>query len=620
MNKLNSRYVRAHKCIYLPLDAFIFTLLFLAFSLPVWGQQNAGANRSGRVIRNETENPNVLRWKIFLASLAQESRTVFPEDRRPYAIVDVAVANWQADREVSRSLFISALDSALSLTRKDKKYQGLVNHVISAATRLDGALAKELSKRLLDEEKANDDIASEAALDLLNDNPEAAARLAESFAPTGLDDGTAAFLIFGLAEKDIALSDRVLSAYLNRVRADEKIPLSSVLNLAGYSFGYSEYYSVDKNKRLIGASLVPVEGLSGRSGFSNAFFDLAFHRISISIDKRDQTLGGELESLNFSILFALEYLMPEVIKFSPNQLPRWQQLQERGATGATLDQVQLVQNYVQNITRSRLKARKTDDSDRNLDTQIEASLDEVEELPGTCQRDRAYSKAALHFSARKNFKRALEIAGNIEDLKQGESVKEVISINKAEAMIESGELDEALKLTEKISSLPLKALMYVRLVRAFSAKNDIQQAGDAANNAAKIVEKLEDPADQAGILFSLSTILSKSDPIESRSLLRNAIKAINKLKPEDEMDFSIPLKVQLSCEAGDDTWYGSFETLPDSTVFAALSVFAKQDPDEANRSAEEIADKITRIRASAKVTAIALSNLNTTLKNSKAVK
>src|SRR3546814_8725869 len=51
-----------------------------------------------------------------------------------------------------------------------------------------------------------------------------------------------------------------------------------------------------------------------------------------------------------------------------------------------------------------------------------------------------------------------------------------------------------------------------------------------------------------------------------------------------------------SCQ-GDSKWYGGFETLPNSNVFDAFTLFAQQNPDDANRSAEDIGDKITKIRS-----------------------
>jgi hypothetical protein len=594
----------------LPISVFIFGISFFLFQSAVSrAQPPADKNQSGKTTKPLAGDPNLLRWKISLSSLAQEARTVFPEERRPYAIVAVATTYWEVDREESRRLFISALDSALALTRQNKKYQALLKVVLSAATNLDAGLAKDLNKRLLDEEGDRDDISSEIALDLLEDDAVAAARLAEAFAPNGLQDGTAAFLIFSLAKKDIRLSDSVYSAYLNTASANQNIPLESVLTLGGYSFGYTEYYTIDRRGQLTGATFLPVAGLSANGAFIRSYLPLAYRRIAMAIDRRNRAVGGEVEGLNLPILFALEYLMPEVAKFSPNTLPAWQQLQQQGMVGATVQQTGQVQRHIQQIIQSRLRLQKISDDPQTPEQEVLANLENVEKLPGTCQRDVIYSKAALHYGYSKNFKRALELAGEIEDLKQGASVKESIYMSMVESAIENGECEEARTKAEKISSPEHKARLYVELAKALAGKNDNRQANEIADDAIKIIEKLSKPADRAAILFSISTILLKTDPIEAQSVLRNAVKNLNKQEPVDEMSFSIPIKVPLSCPGEEETWYGGFETLSNSNVLDAMALFADQNPDGASGVADEIGDKITRIRSQAVVTKIAFAKL-----------
>jgi tetratricopeptide (TPR) repeat protein len=555
------------------------------------------------------EDPAILRWKIVLGSLAQESRTVFPEDRRPYAMVEVANAYWEVDRDAARQLLVSALDRALSLTRQDKKLRSLVNHVLSSAAGRDAALAKELNKRLLDEEGDKDDISAATALDMLEENPEAAAQLAEAFAPNGLQDGTAAFLIFSLAQKDTRLSNRVYGVYLNKVGANESIPLESVLTLAGYALGYSEYYSVTRRGDLMGSSFPPIAGLAANPAFTGAFLNLASLRLAQAIERRNRATGAEIEALNYPILFASEYLLPEVSRYAPASMPSWQQLQQQGIVGVTTQQTQHVQNHMLVIQRARLRLQQFSDSSQTPELEAEASLENVEKLTGTCQRDVVYSKAALLYSSRKNFKRALELAEKLEDLKQSGSVKEAITIQKAEVAIENGEFDEAQTIADKISSIEHRARLYVMLAQAMYAKEDRQQAQVTINEAVKLTEKFSDPGDRAAFRFSISTLLLKTDPGEAQTVMRIGVASLNKKEPSDLRRFVIPIKVPLSCPGEEVSWYGGFETIPNSSVFDALVLLAKHNPDAAERTADEIGDKITRIRAHALITKLVLQKL-----------
>jgi hypothetical protein len=290
-------------------------------------------------------------------------------------------------------------------------------------------------------------------------------------------------------------------------------------------------------------------------------------------------------------------------------LPEWRQLQQRGIVGATTAQAQQVQNHILQIQQSRLRTQKFSDDSQTPELEAETSLEGAEKLPGTCQRDVIRSKAALLFGSRKNFKRALEIAGKVEDLKQSESVKQAITISIVESAIENGELDEAEAKAGKMSSLEHKARLYILLTDAFSKRNDRQRTQELMNETIRLIEKLPEAGDQAAMSFSLSAIPLRIDPLEAQTILRNAIKNLNKKEPVDKPNFVIPIKVPLSCSGEEVTWYGGFETIPSSNVFDALALFAAQNPDEALRSAEEIGDKITKIRAQALITKLALRAL-----------
>lgn len=179
----------------------------------------------------------------------------------------------------------------------------------------------------------------------------------------------------------------------------------------------------------------------------------------------------------------------------------------------------------------------------------------------------------------------------------------------AESEIENGDFDAAQKKAEKISALEQRAVLYLKLAQALMKKNENPQSSrQAVTDGVRLAERLSNDEYRMGFLFSLSTLLLKTDPPEAQSLLRRAIKNLNKQEPTDQMSFSIPVKVPLSCQK-DESWYGGFTTLPNSTVFGALTMFGKQNPDEAGRLAEEIGDKVTRIRTLAMIIGVALAEI-----------
>jgi hypothetical protein len=51
------------------------------------------------------ESPDVIQWKYLLATLVTDARSLAREKDRPYALVAVADAYWNVDRDMARELF-----------------------------------------------------------------------------------------------------------------------------------------------------------------------------------------------------------------------------------------------------------------------------------------------------------------------------------------------------------------------------------------------------------------------------------------------------------------------------------------------------------------------------------
>lgn len=561
---------------------------------------------------NKTENSNILRWKIYLNSLAHEAKSVSPEDRRAYAIADVADSYWEIEPETSRSMFISALDSAWATVQQNSKNSAVLNYVLSKATRRDSNLTKLLIERLKSKEKDadSDDISSTVANELLKSgDAKKAAQIAESFAPNGLKNGAANFFIFRLALQDIDLANNLHRVYLNKVATNQNIPLEWIISLGGYSFGYGEFYSIDKTGQLFGATFPKVKGLSVNPAVAKNFLNLVYSRLVKTIQRKNNTSGAEFERLNYSILFALEYLMPEVAKFSPETLPMWQQLQQTGMVGVTSQQSETIANNIQSIFQSRARLEKFEEpTQTTLDNEAEESLKDAEKLSDACQRDVIYSKAAISFSSRKNFKRALEIVEKISDLKQSDNVKEVIFYNIIFEDIKNDELKEVDKKLKKIVTPELSAILYAKLTKNAFEKRDGITAVNYVLTQQKLMKKVLKEDVKSGILFNLAAVLYEAQNADGQDILRDAIKSLNKQEGTDVFRFSVPIRVLLSCSKNDDTWYGGFISLPNSNIFDVIALYAKDNPDEAISMAEDVDDKITKIRLLAMISKIAISN------------
>jgi len=592
--------------------SFVFPLILCLIwcgSVAVYGQVPKEAKTPVKPPAEKEENSDLLRWRVFVDGLFQEARSISPEERRPYAVAEVAAAYWEIDRDESKAQFISALEAAWKLSQQDKKYGDLIDDVMTKASRVDVSLAKALTKRpseLRGEEKYQYDIAGSNALELLKEDPQRAAELVEAFAPNGLPMAALNF-IFALSKVNLPLANRVYRTYLEKAGADERIPIENVLPLAGYSFGYAEYYSPDRRGGIYTGQ--PATAVPMNPALAKSFLDLAYRRIAAAIEQRNNAIGADVEGRNFTIIFSLEYLIPEVSRFSPETIGAWDELRQAGMVGVAAEQAQKVMSRLGMIRQTRSRVQAYAETPETMDVETETSLKDVDKIVGTCERDMVYMKASLHFSYRKNFKRALELLSKVEGEKRADSVRKMVFFDIAMADIQNGDWDAAEARIKKIPEPTIKALAQVRLAEGLFKKNDKQQGGRAADEAVAMIEKYADPQYRPRLLFALASILLKPDPAEAKSTLDRAIKSLNKIEPDDTPGVYVRNMVLMSCIPDDKggVWYDNSPMLDNATVFDAITLFAKENPDTTTTNAEGIADKITRNRSLAIVGKFALT-------------
>jgi hypothetical protein len=403
--------------------------------------------------------------------------------------------------------------------------------------------------------------------------------------------------IFELAKTDRQLADRVYATYLSKAAAND-IPLEKVIGLAGYAFGYSEYYTMDKTGGMYGMSALTVKGHTANPRFASALLTLAYEKIGREIDRRNAAVGTDTGTP--TILFAVQYLMPEVPRFAPAMASAWQELDLRSRVGATPEELLNVQTRVTDLARNRQITTETSDRPEKLDELADTKLDEAEKMVGACERDIVYTRAALHFSFRENFKRAQELLLKVEGEGRADVLRTQLAYAMALSEIRKGNLDDAELHLKKVQIPELKIFAQIKLAEGFLGKSDKISAARVVDTAAVGVEKLADAKDRAGLYFSLAGLLFRNDRLESKSLFDKAIKNLNKLPPSDEPEYYFLRRVPLNC-SGDPSgeWWGGTESTKTATIFKAVDAFSKEDLDGANSAADGIGDKATKIRAQA---------------------
>ncbi|HXQ70023.1 MAG TPA: hypothetical protein VN844_06030 [Pyrinomonadaceae bacterium] len=577
-------------------------LITLIACAPVPASQSEAKKQNQKSVRDES--PDVIQWKYLLATLATEARSLLKEKDRPYALAAVADAYWNLDRETARALFMAALDSACSPRDGEKCDSLAVHHVLAIATKRDVALTRTLLKAIAEKQKPGDleDTPLSVALDVLETDPNGAAKLAEAFVPNGLSSGAANTLIFRLARQDIVLANQVYGGYLNKFATDSKLPLSQLISFAGYAFGYSEFYGLTQGAppQLYGVSSRPISNLSLNPALVKLFLDLTFQRISESVERAAQMVGAEREHLTTINLFAIAYLLPEVGKYYPNALPAWERLQQRAMIGTTAIQLEQVGQQVQSINERRARAQRFDDAPQlSAEQEAEAMIERAEKLSNSCQRDKEYSKASLILGSSKQTKRALAIADRISDLKQRDGVMQFLFHEMAVAARDAGEWTEMREKSKSISTPEVVAVLYIKAADVVHLKDGITSA-ELISEALKNAERISDPGVRAGVLLGAAAVQVKMDVFPGLEVLKTAIKTVNQGTAKGQNGFSFLMKVSLACP-GDDEWYGARISLANSTLYEVLPLFAAHNVEETLLIARSLEDASTKIQALASV-------------------
>ena len=553
-----------------------------------------------------TPDPNFMKWKVYLDVLTQEARNV-TDDRRPYAMTDLAAAYLEFDRDKAKRLLFSAVDEAYKFRQVDKnKYTPMLNYILRTSARNLGEISGEMAARLRKLIAENNKDKNEQDKDLLEpesevlrlggDDAARRAELAKSLAPKGLKEGPSVMtLILSLAQEDNqALADDVYRTYLQRASADPTIPIGALIQLAGYSIGYGEYYHNVGGGWSMGTMGSTV--LKPDPQLAPQCFALLYQRIKAAIDAAGEGATTGLAEVQ-PILFILQLLMPDVEARAPALLPGWQLLAQQAVIGLTPDQIKAANDRVAGTLRSRARYFSPNGPPPDLEAETDAMLTDIDKVIGTCQRDLIYSRAVLNL-LEKNPKRALELIGKIDDKTRAATLTDILYSRRLDKELKNGDLDVAAGLVEKISSPMVKTAAWANLASAYFKKGLKADGGRAADAGIKLIEKIE-ANDRAGAYFGMAVLLSPPDPGESGVMLDKGIKNLNKLDPLDTWPTRSTLEIELSCPNSGksvSSWGADFSN---SDIFGAVTKLVKRDLDAINSATDGITDKSTRVRAQA---------------------
>lgn len=578
----------------------LLAVIALPLCAPVVGQVANGARPKRRA--EGTPAPDVARWQYLLDDLAREARTLTREETVPPLLAEVADAYWDLDQVKSRELFTTAMEAALSLKPDAKGASGALRQVITLATKRDAALARGLSEKIF-EAGAKGRWATEAsvsaAVDLLETDPAAAARLAEAQAPAG-PSMDSAWLIVQLGARDAAAADRVYGAYLGRFAPETGFGLERLLWLAGYPFGHAESFGgALKPSRLVGFSGMRSPVLTARPELAQAFLDVALRASQDALRRAGSAEPQRAEALNELVLFTAAYLLPEVRRYRPQAVPLWAQVEQQAQAGASVPEKDFVAKRVQEIFGSRPRPGQQP-GELYAAGRAEDLLAEAEKLPGGCKRNTQLAQAALSISHGKDFSRALEVSGRVESESLRESVRQFLYYDMAYAALKRGDavgLEDAQKYAELVTPSEQRALLYVKIATAALKLGDRQLASALLGKTMRLTETISEPAAQASILLAAAAGFAAFDAYDGYKALTEAVKIVNRAKTLNVEDFRVLRKVNLACRAGEDSWYGDSDKAERFSLFETFARIAAADADGALSLARDLDEPSTRIRS-----------------------
>lgn len=215
------------------------------------------------------------------------------------------------------------------------------------------------------------------------------------------------------------------------------------------------------------------------------------------------------------------------------------------------------------------------------------------------RRDRAYAQVVFALVHAKEFDRVAQIADKINSASLRDEVKQFLNYDKAYRAVEADDLNLASELVEKVTAKDQRAILYMKIAVRALKKSDKSKAIELLHRSRSLVRDPADPKLQAGVLLAAAGVYSQFDPLEASSVMRDAIKAVNHLKEQNQESFAVLLKVNLSCGPGDERWYGASEQAETISLNQTLAVIAASElqPEGALSLSNEIDDRVTRIRA-----------------------
>ena len=474
-----------------------------------------------------------------LHSLAQNANEIENIEDRVRVLAEIGDAFWLVDREYARTVLIRSfkeLDKLVPGVDDGRLYlagqkRQLRHVVLSRVAKHDTVLAKQL----IDDEAKDTPTLDEKASKLYGaDNPssEVFLSIAQTFIATdpkraatialySLQDGLSQrfrYFLIHLRANDSDAADVLVTEAINRVSRQHPANLFDVLILWEYAYQPADFY---------------FNGISWNREYKPASADAELKRLVLNcalnvivenlqqLPKNESAQDQGLVQLQLSSLHSvIQQLLPSMQADLPRGASDLQQAlvrveQELRANGAAPPQ--------------RPPSENSDEEKTTLEKWIE---DAGEASQGEA-RDNLYLAASLQLFWNRQFDRAKELAGRIDDLEKRAMVLEPLNFVVSADLVEKKNLQEAWNVANQLKTTEYRMCALARVGRAFLETGDAQSGMQSLTAAQSLISKSDPSFELAAATLRVAAAFSKTDQVRISEGIALGIQVMNKVKLDE---------------------------------------------------------------------------------------
>jgi hypothetical protein len=525
-------------------------------SPPQESQKNAKSRPTSadEELQKRLREQQVTRILAVLSATADNAKTWTDAAAASKVQAQIADVIWNADGEIARGYLIKAWETTGKIETPKRERSPFRNQsprtearreVILVARKRAPDLTKKWLQQMADESEqdqrdhgAFDDrtprstLLLQMALQIVQDDPEAAASLVIDSLQDGISFGFQQVLI-RIQEKNVELSQRVFRTALSRLRTAGMLDPNELLILYAYLYtpGRIVAANTDGNTGHVQLAVGRNQPQIAAAAQLNPALALDFLQLAanllISAPLPATTANPPLAAR--SQLSAINTIVGPVSERLPELAVALQTRAQQISTEARANTVQ--QSAPANTPASLPGETSSSYAERRVDLLEDAARNENFSIG----RDIAYAKAALATTV-ENYSRGWNLAGKIDDASLRENVKNWLTYRATLHFVSQNNLDKAYELTAKNNDPIQRAAGLVVGAQQLIKIKDTTRANHWLLEARSLLRKVDPNDTSVHVAFGIVAAYGKFDRVTAFEVLGEAVRQMAKttIGPDDE--------------------------------------------------------------------------------------